>query len=138
MGEDYSFSPFVVCQNEEERRVKGVTEVFLTRACLCVLRCLRLENGWKVPVLVMKKVPRSLQNQGMPTRYGKDISKFAAVLGTLFTPSHPLPNIHTPPKFGRPEFQSAVYPVLAALASYNRSLEHDRQNKLISVLNMVF
>ena len=27
---------------------------------------------------------------------GKDIARFDAVLCSLFTPSHPLPNIHTP------------------------------------------
>ena len=38
----------------------------------CVSWCMREEKGWKV--LVLEKVYRSLQNQGMPTRYGKDIS----------------------------------------------------------------
>ena len=49
----------------------------------------------------------------------------------LLSPSHPLPNINQPARFGRAEFQAQVYPVLAALASYNRCLEQDLQKKLI-------
>ena len=49
----------------------------------------------------------------------------------LLSPSHPLPNINQPARFGRAEFQAQVYPVLAALASYKRCLEQDLQKKLI-------
>ena len=71
----------------------------------------------------------------------------------MFSPSHPLPTLNIPLKFGRPEFQvvskyyfigyewgfkndilitqTVVYPVLAALASYNRSLEATLQKQLI-------
>ena len=103
----------------------------LTRACLCILRCLKDEKDWKVLGFVLEKLPMSLQNKGMLTRYGKDISKFAAVLCSLFSQSHPVPNINTPHKFGRPELQSAMYPVLAAIASYNRSLDQEMQKRLI-------
>merc|ERR1719481_2453970 len=67
----------------------------------------------------------------MISRYGKQISRFASVLCSLFSKKYILPSFKTPPKFGRPEFQARVYPVLAALASYNRSLEQDLQKKLI-------
>ena len=79
------------------------------------------EKDWNVLGLVLEKASRSFQNKGMLTRYGKDISQ----VSILCSHSHPLPNIHTLTKCGQPEFQSNVYPVLAALASYNRSLEHD-------------
>ena len=64
-------------------------------------------------------------------RYGKNISLFASALCSLFVPSHPLPTLNTPVKFARPEFHCAIYPVLAALASYNRNLDHDLKTKLI-------
>jgi len=128
---EYSFSPYVVCQHKEEGKVEGITEMSLTRACLCILRCLKDEKDWKVLGFVLEKLPMSLQNKGMLTRYGKDISKFAAVLCSLFSQSHPVPNINTPHKFGRPELQSAMYPVLAAIASYNRSLDQEMQKRLI-------
>ena len=115
--EYYRFSPFVVCKSKEMGKVDGVTEMFLTKACLCVLRCLKEEKDWRVLGLVLQEVPSTLQNKGM-------LTKFAAVC-------HPLPNVNTPPKFGRPGFQSAVYPVLAILVSYNRSLEQELQKKLI-------
>jgi len=130
-SEDYNFSPFIVCQSVDGEKIEGVIEMSLTRACLCVLRCLKEEKDWKVLGLVLDKVPSTLQNKGLLTRYGKDISKFASVLCSLFTPSHNLPSLNIPTKFGRAEFQSAVYPVLAALASYNRTLELDLQKKLI-------
>jgi len=128
---EYSFSPLVVCENKDESRMDGVTVMSLTKACLCVLTCLKEEKDWSVLGLVLEKVPSTLQNKGMLTRYGKDISKFASVLCSLFAPSHTLPTMNTPTKFGRPEFQSAVYPVLASLYSYNRSLDQDLQKKLI-------
>ena len=80
---------------------------------LDILRCLKV---------VLEKVPRTLQNKGMLNRYRKDITKFAAVLCSLFTPSPSLP-------FERHELPSAVYSVLAALASYNRKLEQELQKK---------
>ena len=68
----------------EDYSLEGVNEMSLTRACLCVLMCLRNEKDWKVLVLVLEEVPRSLQKKGMLTRYGGRIS-----------PSHPL-KISTP------------------------------------------
>jgi len=130
-GKDYTFSPYVVCQHKEEGKVEGVTQMSLTRACLCILKCLKEEKDWKVLGYVLEKLPMSLQNKGLITRYGKDISKFAAVLCSLFSQNHPIPSMNTPPKFGRPELQSVMYPVLAAIASYNRSLDQEMQKRLI-------
>ena len=87
------------------------------------------------------------QFKHLMVRYGAQIAHFAEVLCSLFSPSHPLPTLNIPQKFGRPEFQvvfklamntydilitqTVVYPVLAALASYNRSLEASLQKQLI-------
>ena len=68
--------------------MEGVNEMSLTRACLCVLMCLRNEKDWKVLVLVLEEVPRSLQKKGMLTRYGGRISPG---LMQCFAPSSPLP-----------------------------------------------
>ena len=57
-----------MCQSKEEGKVDGVTEMCLTRACLCVLRCLKEKKDWRVLGLVLEKVPRTLQNKGMLTR----------------------------------------------------------------------
>ena len=128
-GERYSYSPLVVCETEE--RVEGVVLISLTRACMCVLRCLQDENDWVVLESVLKKLPGTLQNKGLLSRYVKNINMFATALCNLFVPSHPLPLQGAPLKFGRPEFHCAIYPVLAALASYNRHLEQAEQKKLI-------
>ena len=127
----YSFSPNVVCEKGEAELPEGTLVISLSRACMCVLRCLRDERDWSVLCQVLDRLPGTLQNKGLLSRYGKNISMFASALCSLFVPSHPLPTINTPAKFGRPEFHCAIYPVLAALASYNRNLEHDLRNKLI-------
>ena len=136
-GEDctrrkYSFSPHVVCEKgDSDEKPEGAIVISLSRACMCVLRCLHEEKDWIVLGLVLDCLPGALQNKGLLSRYGKNISLFASALCSLFMPGHPLPTINTPVKFGREDFYCAVYPVLAALASYNRNLEHDLKSKLI-------
>ena len=43
----YSFSPHVVCEKEDERSEATIV-ISLSRACMCVLRCLRDERDWSV------------------------------------------------------------------------------------------
>ena len=128
-GDRYSYSPLVVCETED--KVEGVVLISLTRACMCVLRCLTGESDWAVLESVLKKLPGTLQNKGLLSRYVKKINMFATALCNLFVPSHPLPVQNTPLKFGRAEFHCEIYPVLAALASYNRHLDQAEQKKLI-------
>ena len=129
----YSFSPNVICDKGDrgEEIPEGMVVISLSRACMCVLRCLREERDWSVLGLVLERLPGALHNKGLLSRYGKSISMFAHQLCCLFIPAHILPTINTPPKFGREYFHCAVYPVLAALAAYSRSLEHDLKGKLI-------
>lgn len=128
----YSFSPHVVCdKGDSDERPEGAIVISLSRACMCVLRCLHEEKDWTVLGLVLDCLPGALQNKGLLSRYGKNISLFASALCSLFMPGHPLPTINTPLKFGREDFYCAGYPVLAALASYNKNLEHDLKSKLI-------
>ena len=131
LGQQYSFSPHVVCEKGEEERPEGTIVISLSRACMCVLRCLKDEKDWSVLGLVLECLPGALQNKGLLSRYGNNISMFASALCKLFFPTHSLPTINTPAKFGRPEFHCAIYPVLAALASYNKNLEHDLKSQLI-------
>ena len=122
LGQQYSFSPHVVCEKGEEERPEGTIVISLSRACMCVLRCLKDEKDWSVLGLVLECLPGALQNKGLLSRYGNNLSMFASALCKLFFPTHSLPTINTPAKFGRPEFHCAIYPVLAALASYNKNL----------------
>ena len=125
----YSYSPLVVCETEQP--VEGAVSISLTKACKCVLKCLQGETDWAVLESVLKKLPGTLQNKGLLSRHVKNINMFASALCNLFVPSHPLPVQNTPLKFGRGEFHCAIYPVLAALASYNRHLDQSEQKKLI-------
>ena len=128
----YSFSPHVVCEKGEgEERQEGAIVISLSRACMCVLRCLREERDWSVFHLVLDCLPGALHNKGLLSRYAKNISMFATALVSLFAAAQPLPSKNTPLKFGRAEFHCAIYPVLAALASYNKNLEQEMKGKLI-------
>ena len=80
LGQQYSFSPHVVCEKGEEERPEGTIVISLSRACMCVLRCLKDEKDWSVLGLVLECLPGALQNNGLLSRYGNNISMFASAL----------------------------------------------------------
>jgi len=142
----YRYSAFMVCEQKvvdnprspnsaprpRETGEKTVMIVNLTRACMAVIKCLKDEIDWTVLHLVLSEVPGVLQNKGMFTRYGKSISQFATVLCSLVNDKGKLDMCSS--KVSRADFQQTVFPVLAALASYNKLLEPSMQQKLIVCL----
>jgi len=139
-----SFSPYVICesrltgQSSSTNIEKGIVTLSLTRACRSVIRCLKDERDWNVLSLVLHEVPSVLQNKGMLVRYEESISLLAGSLCALVQTSSlvqtRLPDINVPSRFGRTDLNMSVYPVLAALASYNRWLDLDIQKRLIKSL----
>jgi len=144
----YRYSAFMACEQkvvdnpkspnsvqrprESASGDKSVMIVNLTRACMSVVRCLKDETDWGVLHLVLSEIPQTLQNKGMFTRYGKSISQFATVLCSLVNDKGKLDSCSS--KVSRSDFQQTVFPVLAALASYNKLLEPAMQQKLIVCL----
>jgi len=135
-----SFSSYVVCEQRKQpgelppALPSGVVSLSLTRACRAVIRCLKEERDWRVLNFVLTEIPSVLQNKGMLVRYEESISLLAGALCSMVQTNSRLPDINTPSRFGRSDYFMAVYPVLAALASYNRWLDVEFQRKLIKSL----
>ncbi|XP_076040511.1 TSC complex subunit tuberin isoform X2 [Oratosquilla oratoria] len=117
-----------------------VTHISLTKAAMVVIIALRKEKDWEVLKLILEQVPQVLWNKALIlSQNGNDVDYFAAALCDLVSDkSLDLPeSLHnTPTKLTKTEFQSFVFPVLAALASYHMHLEPRIQQKLIKCLQM--
>ena len=130
------YSPHVVCRDvsdqaqsqsrdEPPQQQQPATYLSLTKACLCVVRSLSEEKDWLVLRLILSKVPTVLQNKAIITRYGKAIHMFVNPLVKLTQRESGYPEslFNTPSAgFSRAEFHNQVFPVLAAMASYNEYL----------------
>jgi len=127
------FSPHIVCRERraEDDAGQQATYLSLTKACLCVIRSLTEERDWLVLRLILSKVPTVLQNKAIITKYGKDLHLFVNPLIKLTTrgeSKYPECLVNTPSGFGRTDFHNHVFPVLAAMASYNEHLVRIRNN----------
>ncbi len=127
------FSPNVVCREPRlssddsptSTIPSAVTYLSLTKACMCVVKSLSEERDWEVLKLILAQVPTVLQNKAIITRYGKALHMFVVPLIKLTNKESGYPDIlvNTPHKgFGRVDFHNHVFPVLAAMASYNEHL----------------
>ncbi len=136
------YSPYLVCREtaspptstSEERPPSSTsssssaatTYISLTKACLCVVRSLSEERDWAVLRLILSKMPTVLQNKAIITRYGKAIHMFVTPLVKLTQRDSGYPeslvNVPRPGGLSRAEFHNHVFPVLAAMASYNEFL----------------
>ena len=69
-------------------------------------------------------MPTVLQNKAIITRYGAEIHRFVVPLVRLTSRECPFPEglVNKPKGFGRSDFHNHVFPVLAAMASYNEYL----------------
>ncbi|TRY76727.1 hypothetical protein TCAL_07432 [Tigriopus californicus] len=114
------------------------TYMSLTKACMLVIKSLSEERDWTVLKLVLSKVPMVLQNKAIITRYGKAIYMFITPLVELTSRNSKYPEVlvNTLPNFSRSEFHNTVFPVLAAMASYNEFLEPSSQRSLINALHV--
>jgi tuberous sclerosis protein 2 len=146
------FSPFIVVKDVVggaadgppavvERHKSGsqssVLYISLTRACRLVIQSLSEEKDWNVLQLVLARVPNVLQNKAIITRYGKAIQSFVLPLVDLTSRECKLPDglINKPPGLNRSEFHNRVFPVLAAMASFNEYLESAAQREMINSLH---
>lgn len=114
------------------------TYMSLTKACMLVIKSLSEERDWTVLKLVLSKVPMVLQNKAIITRYGKAIDMFISPLVDLTSRNSHYHEVlvNKPPNFSRSEFHNTVFPVLAAMASYNEFLEPPCQRSLINALHV--
>ncbi len=97
-----------------------------------MVRSLSEERDWSVLRLILSKVPMVLQNKAVISRYGKAIHMFITPLVRLTQRDCGYPEVlvNTPPSgFSRADFHNHVFPVLAAMASYNEYLVREIKKK---------
>ncbi|KAF4522184.1 hypothetical protein B566_EDAN007331 [Ephemera danica] len=113
-----------------------VTHLSLQHACKAVIVCLNKEKDWRVLSLVLRELPRVLQNKALVlARHGNDVEYLAAALCAMVSEKSHNENLrNAPPKFSRSDYQALVLASLGPLASY--PLEPALQQKLVKCLQV--
>ncbi|XP_078611279.1 tuberin-like isoform X3 [Branchiostoma floridae x Branchiostoma japonicum] len=106
------------------------------KAVSAVLKCLGNETEWEVLKLVLQKLTEALQNKALIlSGHVSNVEELCSKLCTMVGQRTILEKLqHTPKEFPRSEFQSHMYPVLTALATYHAHLDQARQRELVRCL----
>lgn len=104
------------------------TTISIRRACKLIVRCLEHDTDYQVFQLVMKELPKVLQNKALIQ--GNDIEELANI---LFKVNSVINN-----KFKRPtdEFHALVLPAIASLVIYHDCLQPQQHYNIITALNL--
>ncbi|XP_030373019.1 tuberin [Scaptodrosophila lebanonensis] len=102
------------------------TTISIRNACKLIVRCLEQDNDYHIFQLVIKELPKVLQNKALIQ--GNDIEELANTLLKINLSNN---------KFKRPtdEFHALVLPAIASLVIYHECLQPPQHNSIISVLN---
>ncbi|KAK6623829.1 hypothetical protein RUM44_010685 [Polyplax serrata] len=115
-----------------------VTPFSFASASKVIVTALKTERDWKILSLLLQELPSILQNKSlMLGRHGTDIGQLADALCSMVSDkSLNLPDSlrNVPQKLNRTEFQSYVFPVIAAISSYHTNLEPSQQQRCIKCL----
>ncbi|KAH8315273.1 hypothetical protein KR074_002701 [Drosophila pseudoananassae] len=103
------------------------TAISVRRVFKLIVRCLEQESDFQVFQLVIKELPKVLQNKALVQ--GNDIEELASALFKISSVSNN--------KFKRPtdEFHSLVLPAIASLVIYHECLQPPQHNSIIAALN---
>ncbi|XP_078690983.1 tuberin-like isoform X3 [Branchiostoma floridae x Branchiostoma belcheri] len=106
------------------------------KALSSILTCLGNETEWEVLKLVLQKLTEALQNKALIlSGHVSNVEELCSKLCTMVGQRSILEKLqHTPKDFPRSEFQSHMYPVLTALATYHAHLDQTRQRELVRCL----
>uniref|UniRef100_A0A0K8TBU2 Tuberin n=1 Tax=Lygus hesperus TaxID=30085 RepID=A0A0K8TBU2_LYGHE len=117
-------------------------------ATKAIVKALKVETDWKVMLMILRELPIMLQNRALFVtenellRQKSDLQidcVATAICAMICDRGLCLPDrlVNTPPKFTRSDFQSYVFPVLAALIPYQTHLEPSLQQRIIKCLECV-
>ncbi|XP_062133679.1 tuberin isoform X1 [Drosophila sulfurigaster albostrigata] len=102
------------------------TTISIRRACKLIVRCLEQDTDYQVFQLVIKELPKVLQNKALIQ--GNDIEELAKTLFKI--------NSSSTNKFKRPtdEFDALVLQAIASLVIYYECMQSTHHNKIIAAL----
>jgi len=103
------------------------TSISIRRVCKLIVRCLEYDTDYQVFQLVIKELPKVLQNKALVQ--GNDIEELANSLLKI--------NSVSTNKFKRPtdEIHALVLPAIASLVIYHESLQPQQHYGIITALN---
>lgn len=103
------------------------TTISIRRACKLIVRCLEHDTDYQVFQLVIKELPKVLQNKALIQ--GNDIEELANILFKINSVGNN--------KFKRPtdEFHALVLPAIASLVIYHDCLQPQQHYNIITALN---
>ncbi|KAH8378989.1 hypothetical protein KR009_002539, partial [Drosophila setifemur] len=103
------------------------TAISIRRVFKLIVRCLEQDGDFQVFQLVIRELPKVLQNKALVQ--GNDIEELANALLKISSVSNN--------KFKRPtdEFHALVLPAIASLVIYHESLQPQQHNSIITALN---
>ncbi|XP_017841753.2 tuberin [Drosophila busckii] len=104
------------------------TCISIRRACKLIVRCLEQDADYQVFQLVIKELPKVLQNKALIQ--GNDIEELANTLFKI--------NANSNNKFKRPtdEYYALVLPAIASLVIYHESMQAPQHYSIITALNL--
>lgn len=120
-------NPFIFSQTH-------VTTLSIKRGCKIIVKCLDLERDWHTVQLVLRELPKIMQNKTLIQ--GNDVDILARALSDLFRLSYDKEQL-----IGRfssyseqKDFRALVIPAIASLITYNSFLTNVTKKKTVEIL----
>lgn len=112
----------------------GVTTLSIKRGWDIIVKCLLNEKDWPIVQLVLRELPKIMQNK--PLIYGNDVDVLATSLVELFRANYTkelfLERFATSNE--QKDFRPIMIPAVASLITYNSFLKSSTRNKIVEVL----
>lgn len=111
-----------------------VTTLSIKRGCKIIVKCLDLEKDWHTVQLVLRELPKIMQNKTLIQ--GNDVDILARSLSDLFRISYD--KEHLIGRFSstseQKDFRALVIPAIASLITYNSFLTTPTKKKTVEIL----
>lgn len=111
-----------------------VTTLSIKRGCKIIVKCLDMEKDWHTVQLVLRELPKIMQNKTLIQ--GNDVDILARSLSDLFRISYDKEQLIE--RFStsneQKDFRALVIPAIASLITYNNFLSIPTKKKIVEIL----
>ena len=126
-------------QSSDERSLEGPwfnnsTTLSIKRGWDIIVKCLLSEKDWPTVQLVLRELPKMLQNKVLI--YGNDVDTLATTLVELFKGNYTKEMFieHFTTSNEQKDFRALMIPAVASLITYNSFLSSSTKKKIVEVL----
>lgn len=129
-------------RNVDPIRIDNITTLSIKRGCKIIVKCLELERDWPTVQLVLRELPKIMQNKTLIQGHG-DVDILARTLSKLFHISYSRDQLNE--RFSiqsngqhaeQKDFRALVIPAIASLTTYNNFLSVLTKKKIVEILKM--